>query len=177
MTSYALIGDSQGVGLSDPLSALISVVSSGPVVGATTAGEVRDQLPAALQSTADTVLVVTGGNDDPLSPAAFARLVATTRAAGKGLVVVGPVYALTSDAPRHDAARAALAAAAAQAGVPFIDAYPLTRDLARTTNVHLGPGYPTYAARLAAALRGGGGGRAVVLALGLGLALLASRLR
>jgi hypothetical protein len=36
--------------------------------------------------------------------------------------------------------------------VRFIDAYPLTRDLARTTNVHLGPGYPTYAERVARAV-------------------------
>lgn len=155
--TYALIGDSQADGLAAPLARLLPIAFSEPHVGWTTASVFGTPLSNALASSADTILAVTGGNDDPLSASAFAAGAARARAAGKRLIVVGPVFAITSDAARHTAARAALVAAAARAGVPFVDAYPLTQDLARSTNVHLGPGYPTYAARLAAALQGSGG--------------------
>lgn len=168
MTTYALIGDSQGVGLATPLSSLIPIAFSQPHVGWTTARIFGDPLDGALRSSADVVLVVTGGNDDPLNNAAFDTAAAKARRAGKQLIVVGPVFAKTSDAARHDAARAALIAAASRNAVRFVDAYPLTRDLASTTNVHLGgAGYRSYAARLATALRPSGGGLGIGVLVGL----------
>lgn len=169
MTTYALIGDSQGEGLRVPLAARLDVVFSDPHVGWTTARIFGVPLDGALTSGADVVLAVTGGNDDPLNDSVFDRAAARVRTAGKELVVVGPVFALTSDAARHGRARAALIAASARNGVRFVDAYPLTRDLASTTNVHLTPAkYATYAARLATALRPAGpGGLGTGLLLGL----------
>lgn len=168
-----MIGDSQADGLATPLATKLPVVFSEPHVGWTTASVFGAPLTNALASSAGTVLAVTGGNDDPLNTSAFDAGAARARAAGKRLIVVGPVFAVTSDRARHDAARTALMAAAARNGVAFLDAYPLTSDLARTTNVHLGPGYPTYAARLAAALQGGGGlGLAGAIAGGIGAWLL-----
>jgi hypothetical protein len=177
MTSYALIGDSQGVGVSSSLPSLLTVAFMEPHVGWTTARIVRDgPLEHALASSADTVIIVTGGNDAPLSQAAFRELVERTHAAHKELLVVGPVFAkIPADAARHDAARAALRAAAVEAGVRFIDAYPLTRDLASTVNVHLTAArYRVYAQRLAALASpaAGGAGAGGVLAV-LALAALA----
>lgn len=163
--TYALIGDSQGEGLKVPLLTQLSLVFTEPHVGWTTGRIFGAPLDGALASSADVVLAVTGGNDDPLNNTAFDAAAARIRRAGKQLIVVGPVFAKTSDAARHDRARAALIAAAARNGVRFIDAYPLTTDLATTTNVHLGAaGYRTYASRLTTALRPTGGG-----ALGVGV--------
>lgn len=176
MTTYALIGDSQGQGLAAPLAAQLPVVFSEPHVGWTTGRVVGSPLDGALASSASTILMVTGGNDDPLNVGAFDGAVARIRRAGKSLVVVGPVFARTDDAPRHDAARSALSTAAARNGVPFIDAYPMTRDLASTANVHLTTAkYVTYAQRLAVAVKGGGG-PGVLGAIGIAVvALLAWR--
>jgi len=175
--TYALIGDSQGVGVASSLASLLPVVFSEPHSGWTTARLVRDgPLERALASGADKLIVVTGGNDDPLSRAAFGELVSRARAARVELLVVGPVFARTDDAARHDAARAQLEAAARDAGVRFLDAYPLTRDLASTANVHLtATRYRTYAERIASAVRGAGAIVGVALALGLGWLLLRGR--
>jgi len=168
VTTYALIGDSQGVGLEAPLATKVPILYSQPNVGWTTARIFGAPLEGAVGSSADVVLVVTGGNDDPLNNAAFDTAAAKVRRAGKQLIVVGPVFALTSDAARPDRARAALIAASARNSVRFIDAYPMTRDLATTANVHLGgAGYRTYAARLAAALRPSTGGLGTGLLIGL----------
>jgi hypothetical protein len=162
--TYALIGDSQADGLAAPLARLLPIDFSEPHVGWTTAAVFGDPLTRALASSASTVLVVTGGNDDPLNTTTFDNGVARARSFGKSLIVVGPVFALTSDAARHDRARVALGNAAQRNGLRFVDAYPLTRDLARTSNVHLGPGYPTYAQRLAAAVKGGSSGAGPIIA-------------
>lgn len=174
----ALIGDSQAAGLEAPLRARVQLAFAEPHVGWTTARVFGDPLAHALASGATRVIAVTGGNDDPLNVAAFADGVARARRAGKQLVIVGPVFAKTDDAARHDRARAALKAAARAADVRFIDAYPLTQDLARTSNVHLGPGYPEYARRLAAALQGSSSGLLVAAgAVAAVAAVLASKAR
>lgn len=173
--TYALIGDSQADGLAVPLARLLPIDFSEPHVGWTTASIFGDPLTRALASQASTVLVVTGGNDDPLSASAFDNGVARARSFGKNVVIVGPVFALTSDAPRHDRARVALGNAAQRNGLRFIDAYPLTRDLANTSNVHLGARYPEYAQRLAAEVKGGGSSVGAI-AVGAALAVLAWRL-
>lgn len=158
MTTYALIGDSQGAGLEAPLRALVPIVFADPKVGWTTA-RIRSGGPfaGALASSADAILLVTGGNDDPLNATSLLDMVELARAAGKGLVVVGPVFAVTDDGPRHDRARAALQSTLRGKAARFVDAYPMTRDLARPENVHLtASGYQRYASRLAAGLRSGG---------------------
>lgn len=173
--TYALIGDSQADGLASPLARLLPIDFSEPHVGWTTAAIFGDPLTRALASSASTVLVVTGGNDDPLNATAFDNGITRARSFGKSVIIVGPVFALTDDAPRHDRARIALGNAAQRNGLRFIDAYPLTRDLANTSNVHLGPAYPTYAQRLATVLSSSGSG-AGPFAIGAVAALLAWRL-
>lgn len=168
--TFALIGDSQADGLSAPLARLLPVVFSEPHVGWTTARVFGEPLERALASRASVVIAVVGGNDDPLSSSGFLAGADKARRAGKRLIVVGPVFALTDDAARHDRARTALTVSAQRAGVPFVDAYPLTRDLARPMNVHLGDRYPQYAVRLATALAPRAGWMAGALAL-LGAAL------
>jgi uncharacterized membrane protein len=156
--TFALIGDSQGVGLEPGLRELLSIVFADPKVGWTTARIRRDgPFEGALRSSASTIILVTGGNDDPLDVTALRDMIASSRAAGKRLVVVGPVFALTDDAARHDRARTQLRAATVAPAV-FVDAYPMTRDLASTANVHLtATRYRTYARRLASAVGSGTG--------------------
>jgi len=170
--TYALIGDSQADGLAVPLARMLPIDFSEPHVGWTTAAIFGDPLTRALASPASTVLVVTGGNDDPLNATAFDNGIVRARSFGKQIVIVGPVFALTSDAPRHDRARVALGNAAQRNGLRFVDAYPLTRDLANNSNVHLGPRYPDYALRLASGLKSSGGGAGPIIA-GAVLAVLA----
>jgi len=160
--TYALIGDSQGVGLELPLRRLLgrALVFADPKSGWTT-GRIRRDGPfaSALASPASTIVLVTGGNDNPLDRTALLDMGELARAAGKGFIVVGPTFALTDDAARHDRARADIEAALRRKpGVRFVDAYPMTRDLARPENVHLtAAGYGAYAGRLSAALATGMG--------------------
>lgn len=169
MTTFALIGDSQGVGVQDELSRLLPIVFADPKVGWTTARISGEPFDRALGSSADTILLMTGGNDSPVSADALLGMVERTRRARKRLIVVGPVFALTDDAARHDRARAQLqtilapAVRASPGVVRWVDAYPMTRDLASTANVHLTAArYRTYAARIANAVRGSSTGIGVL---------------
>lgn len=166
-----VLGDSQAEGLAPFLRA------SGFTVidrrGWSTA-RLRGELGAILARRPELVVLVTGGNDDPDAPG-YAELlrgiVAQVRASGAKLVVVGPVFAkVQPDAQVHPRTAAKIRAALAGTGATFIDAQPLTRDLARDSNVHLDrAGYAVYAARLERALRPGSGAL-------LGLALLGAAL-
>lgn len=148
----------------------------------------RDEvLPTLPLRAGDTVVVVTGGNDDPDSPQ-LSEAVRTTaerllRAIGpSGRVFwVGPVAAkVLPDAVVHPrTAEVHRRALEGKTGLTWIDAQPLTRDLARSTNVHLDrEGYRAYAARIDAALRAGVSGRGGIALVGLalvGLALITRR--
>lgn len=122
--------------------------------------EVLPSVPIAL---GDTVVIVTGGNDDPES-STLSEVVRTTverlqRAVGvTGKIYwVGPVAArVQPDAQVHPRTAAVhRAAVAGKSRTTWIDAQPLTRDLARSTNVHLdAAGYRIYAERLAKAMQG-----------------------
>ncbi len=178
--TYALIGDSQGVGVQDELGRLLHVVFSDPKSGWTT-GRIRREGPfeRALASSASTIVLVTGGNDNPLDVTALRDMVALVERARKRLVVVGPVFALTDDAGRHDRARAQLKAAVSGTSARWVDAYPLTRDLASPANVHLTAArYRIYAGRLASAVGNTGWATlAFAFAAAFGLAYAATRSR
>lgn len=153
--SYALLGDSQGVGVAPRLRQLLPIVFEGPVVGYTTPRTLTEVLPHALASDATDLLVVTGGNDTPRAGvAAITELVRRALAAGKRVTVVGPVFSLHQpEKDLHDAVHYPLLDAASRAGASIIDAYPLTQDLARPENVHLtAANYRIYAQRIAGAL-------------------------
>ncbi len=174
MITYALIGDSQSAGLERGLRVALSIAFAEPHVGWMTRRIVSEgPLANALASSADVVLLVTGGNDDPGTAlrAAIEALAVRTAAAGKKLIVVGPVFAKTADdvPARHDASRAAwIRALAAYPQVRWIDGYPLTRDLASTSNVHLTASkYLIYAQRLAAAVSARSSGGRLGAAVGL----------
>jgi len=172
----AVLGDSQGVGALPMLREKLNVVYAGAHVGWTTRRTVNDELPAALASSARTVLLITGGNDEPGPGArAVTDFVRAVRAAGKTAIVVGPVFAIHEpEATSHNATREPLLAAARAAGAKAIDAYPLTRDLARSANVHLtAANYRIYGQRIVDAMKSSGVGGTI---LGIGLALLAWRM-
>lgn len=163
-----LVGDSQAEGLAPFFRAAGWTVSDHR--GYSTA-RLRDEvLPTLGLRAGDTVVIVTGGNDDP-DNAALPEIVRTTLARLEGAVGasgrvfwVGPVYAkVIPDANEHPRTAAIhRAQVVGKAGATWIDAQPLTRDLARTTNVHLdAAGYRSYAARLTSAMRDGGGGLGV----------------
>jgi len=169
----ALVGDSQGQGLERALRRLLAIAFVDVRPGWTTARLAGEPFDGALESDASRIVVVTGGNDAPLDVSALRGMIERARAAGKALVVVGPVFALTDDAERHDRARLDLRNALRGSGAMWIDAYPLTRDLARSSSVHLTrAGYDTFARRLARRLRARGargalaGPLVVLLALG-----------
>lgn len=179
-----LIGDSQAEGLAPSFRAAGWRVYDRR--GFSTR-RLRDEvLPTLPLRAGDTVLVVTGGNDDPDSPQ-LGEAVRTTaerllRAIGpSGRVFwVGPVAAkVLPDAVVHPrTAEVHRRALEGKTGLTWIDAQPLTRDLARSTNVHLdAAGYRTYATRIDAALRAGVSGRGglALVGLALGLALLTRR--
>ncbi len=171
----AVVGDSQGVGALPELSRELHVVYANPQVGWTTRRTFNEALPAALASSATTILVITGGNDTPGPGArAVTDLVNAVKAAGKRAIVVGPIYAIHEpEATNHAAVRGPLLAAARAAGAKAIDAFPLTRDLARASNVHLTTAnYVIYGRRLVTAMKSSGWGGTL---LGIGLALLAWR--
>lgn len=174
----ALIGDSQAQGLERPLRRLLSIAFADPRPGWTTARIAGEPFDGALESGAGRIVLVTGGNDDPLDVPALRGMIERASSSGRALVVVGPVYALTDDAARHDRARAELRAALRGTRATWIDAYPLTRDLARPSNVHLTPaGYDAFARRLARRLRARGARGSIAGPLAVLLALAALRAR
>ena len=146
----------------------------------------RDEvLDAALALRPSLVVFVTGGNDDPDS-ASLPEVVRSTaervRRAGAQLVWVGPVFAkVMPDAVVHPRTAAVMRAALeGKPGVRYVDAQALTRDLARSENVHLtAAGYRAYAQRLEAAMRSGSSsaalGVAAFLAVAIGAWALARR--
>jgi hypothetical protein len=151
-----LIGDSQAEGLAP------SFLTRGWRVvhrrGYSTR-RLRDEvLPNVPFGAGDTVVLVTGGNDDPGSaelPEVVRSTVALVTRRGAKLVWVGPVFArVLPDATVHPrTAEIHRSNVQGKPGVTWIDAQALTRDLARSTSVHLDvAGYRTYAARLEAAL-------------------------
>jgi len=173
---FAVLGDSQGVGALPEISRELHVVYANPQVGWTTRRTFNEALPAALTSTATTILLITGGNDTPGPGArAVTDFVNSVRAAGKRVIVVGPIFAIHEpEATNHAAVRGPLLAAARAAGAKAIDAFPLTTDLARASNVHLTTSnYVIYGRRLVSKIKSSGWGGTL---LGLGLALLAWRL-
>jgi hypothetical protein len=172
----AVLGDSQGVGALPEIARELNVVHSNPQVGWTTRRTFNEALPAALASSATTIIVITGGNDEPgPGSRAVTDLVRAVRAAGKRAIIVGPVFAIHQpEAGAHDIVRGPLLAAARAAGAKAIDAYPLTRDLARASNVHLTTAnYTIYGRRIVSAMKSSGWGGTI---LGIGLALLAWRM-
>lgn len=169
----ALVGDSQAQGLARALGRLLSLAFVDARPGWSTARLAGEPFEGALESDARRIVLLTGGNDAPLDVAALRGMIERARGARKVLVVVGPVFALTDDAERHDRARLDLRNALRGSGALWIDAYPLTRDLASSSSVHLTPArYETFARRLARRLRGRrargelAGPLAVLLALG-----------
>lgn len=126
----------------------------------------RDEvLPVAGIAPGDTVVIVTGGNDDPDSGAlpevvrtTIERLQSAVGPTGR-VFWVGPVAAkVMPDAAVHPRTAAVhRAQAVGKRRVTWIDAQPLTRDLARATNVHLDAnGYRLYAQRLTKAMQSSG---------------------
>lgn len=150
-----LVGDSQAEGLEPHLRGWRAF----PFRGYSTA-RLKAELRAIPFGRGDTVVLVTGGNDDPESsalPGTVRATAADVLERGARLVWVGPVFAKVAPDDRVHPRTAAIHRAALPPGVRWIDAAPLTRDLARTTNVHLtSAGYRLYAQRLEAAMRGSG---------------------
>jgi hypothetical protein len=173
-----LVGDSQAEGLAPFFRAAGAAVSDHR--GYSTR-RLRDEvLPTLRIAPGDTVVVVTGGNDDPDS-AQLPEIVRSTaerleRAVGSSGRVfwVGPVFArVLPDATVHPRTAAVhRAAVAGKARVSWIDAQPLTRDLARSTNVHLdAAGYREYAERLMRAMQSSGSGLALFALVSLAVAI------
>lgn len=198
-TVYGVAGDSQAQGLllDGALPRLLgeALVSRHPHPGWSTR-RLRDEgmIGAALRelarapATRRVLLVVAGGNDTPPTTAtAQARyrelLLAVAddaRNAGVELVWIGPVFARVSpDAAQHPLVANAQRAAFDGSSVRWIDAQPLTRDLARDDNVHLATAdYGVFAERVKGQLEGSGGGGLLLLSvLGLGAWVLFSRQR
>lgn len=135
-----LVGDSQGVGLTEPLRRLLAargheLVWSKAEVGAPTS-RAAAWVPAAPQ--ADLAIVVLGGNDgdlavnNPTRYVTFIRqLVDALRTKVPRIVWVGPAHATSPDIQaKHDAARAVqLGAISLMPGVQWVDGTALTRDL------------------------------------------------
>lgn len=143
----------------------------------------RDEVLPTLPLRADDVVVlVTGGNDDPDS-SALPEVVRTTveriTRSGARLFWVGPVAAkVQPDAQVHPRTAAVHRAnVSGKPNVTWIDAQPLTRDLARSSNVHLdAAGYRLYAQRLEAAMRSSSGSGLALVALALlGAAVITRR--
>lgn len=193
MTDYVVTGDSQAEGLLAP-NALPSVLGA-KLVGAfdhrgwssrrlLDEGAIDEAARRAARDGA-TLVVFAGGNDPiPDTPAILSSYKHTLldilrRAASLGvrkLIWFGPVFALHEyDREQHPEVAGAqrlifgssdARTAARPMTIRWIDSQPLTRDLARESNVHLtAAGYRTYAERAARAVEGGGG---------LGLAALAA---
>lgn len=164
-----LVGDSQAEGLGPHVPASWRAF---PFRGYSTA-RLKGELRAIPFGRGDTVVLVTGGNDDPDSsalPGTVRATAADVLSRGAALIWVGPVHAKVQPDAQVHPRTAAIHRAALPPGVRWIDAAPLTRDLARSTNVHLDrTGYRTYAARLEAAMRGSGSGLAYAGALALAL--------
>lgn len=172
-----LVGDSQAEGLGPSFRA--KGWRTFPFRGYSTS-RIKAELRAIPFGRGDTVVIVAGGNDDPESSA----LAGTVRAAaldviGRGaqLFWVGPVFAKVQPDAQVHPRTAEVHRAALPGGVTWIDAQPLTRDLARSSNVHLdAAGYRVYAARLEAAMRSSSGsGLALVAVVLLGAAVLTRR--
>lgn len=167
MTTH-LIGDSQAEGIALHLPTGWRAYAHR---GYSTA-RLRDEvLPSVPIRAGDTVIFVTGGNDTP--NAALSDVVRSTaqRIITKGakLIWVGPVFAKVSpDRDVHPQVSEIMRRAlSGKAGVAFIDAQAMTRDLANDSNVHLtSASYARYAQRLAAAVGRSSSGVLVFVALG-----------
>ena len=155
MTTH-LIGDSQAEGIALHLPTGWRAYAHR---GYSTA-RLRDEvLPSVPIRAGDTVIFVTGGNDTP--NAALSDVVRSTaqRIITKGakLIWVGPVFARVppDDVVHPQVSEIMRRALVGKAGVAFIDAQAMTRDLATTSNVHLtSASYRTYAQRLERATKG-----------------------
>ena len=170
-----LIGDSQAEGLAPHLPGWRTF----PFRGYSTS-RIKAELRTIPFGRGDTVVLVTGGNDDPDSSALPGTVRATALNVlerGARLVWVGPVHAKVQPDAQVHPRTAAIHRAALPPGVRWIDAAPLTRDLARSTNVHLDrAGYATYAQRLEAAMRSSSSSAPVLIGLALlGAAIVTRR--
>lgn len=132
----------------------------------------RDEvLPTVPIAAGDVVVLVTGGNDTPNANLSDVVRSTAQRIITKGakLIWVGPVFARVSpdDVVHPQVSEIMRRALAGKAGVAFIDAQAMTRDLANDSNVHLtSASYARYAQRLAAAVGRSSSGALVFVALG-----------
>jgi hypothetical protein len=164
-----LIGDSQAEGLAPFFRAAGWTVFDRR--GYSTR-RLRDEvLPDVRIAPGELVLWISGGNDDP--NAALSETVRSSierlQRAGASVIWTGPVFARVSpDASVHPlVAEIHRAAVRGKSGVRWIDAQSLTRDLARTSNVHLDrAGYAAFAERLQRAAARGSSFALGALALG-----------
>jgi len=135
-----LVGDSQGVGLTEPLRRLLRARGHELVWAKTEVGAPTSRAVAWVASAppADLAFVVLGGNDgdlavnNPTRYVTFIRqLVDALRTKAVRIVWIGPAHATSPDVQaRHDAARAVqLGAISLMQGVQWIDGTALTADL------------------------------------------------
>ena len=167
------VGDSQAEGLKPYLEA--QGIQTFDHRGWSTRRLRDEALAEVLATNPDAILLITGGNDDPTA-STYPEVVRSTATAftsrGAKLYWVGPVFARVSpDSGVHPQVATAMRNnLSGKSRVVFIDAQPLTRDLARTTNVHLtSEGYRTYAQRLLKTI----GGTSLLFWAGLALAAYA----
>lgn len=167
-----VIGDSQAEGL------LPWLRRSGFATAGSSAhrGWSSTRLIELVNSEGEPVVFVAGGNDTP-NAGYPARVLGIASRLPAGSVWVGPVAArVAPDATVHEQVAELQREALESTGVRWVDARPLTRDLANATNVHLTrANYERFAKRLEARIRGRNQGGIPGLLLGVALVYGLSR--